>query len=84
MVSVNMAALPESLVESELFGCIKGTFTGADHKRSGRFQAPPRHDLDRAQRKSIRAGWTRPSAITSIARDWPLLSPLIPIERTPA
>jgi len=39
MIPVNMAALPESLMESELFGHIKGAFTGADQQRSGRFQA---------------------------------------------
>ncbi len=38
-VEVNCAAIPESLIESELFGHIKGSFTGATQDRAGRFQA---------------------------------------------
>lgn len=37
-VAVNLAALPPSLIESELFGHEKGSFTGAHARREGRFE----------------------------------------------
>lgn len=38
LIKVNCAAIPETLIESELFGHEKGAFTGADKQKMGRFE----------------------------------------------
>jgi len=38
-ISINCGAIPENLLESELFGHAKGSFTGATHDKTGKFEA---------------------------------------------
>jgi DNA-binding NtrC family response regulator len=44
-VAVNCAAIPETLIESELFGHEKGAFTGADQRHIGKFQSAAKGTL---------------------------------------
>jgi two-component system NtrC family response regulator len=44
-IKVNLAALPDTLLESELFGHEKGAFTGAMERRIGRFEAADRGSI---------------------------------------
>jgi len=45
LVAVNCAAIPEELIESELFGHVKGAFTGAEDSKPGKFELAHRGTL---------------------------------------
>ncbi|WP_158782050.1 nitric oxide reductase transcriptional regulator NorR [Pantoea sp. BAV 3049] len=45
LIYLNCAALPETVAESELFGHVKGAFTGAVHDRTGKFEMADRGTL---------------------------------------
>ncbi|HQG32447.1 MAG TPA: sigma-54 dependent transcriptional regulator [Deltaproteobacteria bacterium] len=45
MVKVNCAAIPETLIESELFGYEKGAFTGAAARKEGRFEVADKSSI---------------------------------------
>ncbi len=71
-VTVNVAAIPESLVEAELFGVEKGAFTGADSARTGLFRRADggtlfldeigemRTDLQSKMLRALESGEVRP------------------------
>lgn len=44
-IEVNCAAIPEDLIEAELFGSVKGAYTGANENRKGKFQLADRGTL---------------------------------------
>src|SRR5262245_10000815 len=44
-IAINCAAIPDTLIENELFGHEKGAYTGADHRRAGKFELAARGTL---------------------------------------
>jgi len=57
-VVIDCAAYPETLLESELFGHEKGSFTGATRQKSGRFE----------QADGVRFSWTRSARYPPLPR----------------
>ena len=52
-ISINCGAFPETLLESELFGYLKGSFTGAETNRKGIIEVGPRrHAVSRRNRRN--------------------------------
>src|SRR3546814_17886808 len=71
-ISVNCAAIPESLLESELFGHEKGAFTGAVPRRIGKFEEANAgtllHDAISEQQPPLQAQHPRPLPQRTISR----------------
>ena len=66
-VAVNLAALPATLVESELFGHEKGAFTGASARRDGRFE--PRRAARSSSTRSAISIWRLQTKLLRVLQD---------------
>jgi anaerobic nitric oxide reductase transcription regulator len=68
LVTVNCAALPRELAESELFGHVRGAFTGATADRAGKFELADKATLAGSAARGDSARWLGPCASGRRAR----------------
>jgi hypothetical protein len=69
-VAINCGAVPESLLESELFGHARGAFTGAAQDRIGLFESAQGGTLFLDETDEVCAGRSRPSTRLALSGRW--------------